>query len=255
VAGRTTAPFRFLSLSVNYFEQLSDCLNTRDGEEEARRGSVSTGSPCPGPALRAGMEPMGKVLSTEEKLQKLKLFNEKAEVLRRRNFVKQVFRPDHGVTVKFNFDPQAGPLGIESERRGADEESLHAFAITFRFFVQPGDGITIEQIAEIYESLPVEDRAKQSARNAADSLKSYLDSTTEVAFNGKTITRQRLFDVFMYGNMAHAKDDKRLEYESWMQHPLTAAILPTFLEETIASLTNCILSFHEMNERTIQQLS
>jgi hypothetical protein len=113
---------------------------------------------------------MALPLGTTEKLQKLKLFNEKIEVLRRRNFIQQVFQPNHGVTINFG-----RPEPLTFERRGADEEALHAFATTLRFFVQPRDGITIEQIAKIYESLPVEDEAKRSARAAADSLDGYLD--------------------------------------------------------------------------------
>jgi hypothetical protein len=58
----------------------------------------------------------------------------------------------------------------------------------------------------------------------------------------------------MYGNVAHANEDKRLEYEKWMQNPFNAALMPTFFEETVAELTNCILSFQQINERTIQRL-
>jgi hypothetical protein len=200
------------------------------------------------------MKAMAKLLSTAEKLKKLKLFNDKIGVLRRRNFIPQVFRPDHGFTLKMDFETQKPQEQLTLEKRGADEEALHAFVTTLRFFVQPKDGIKIEQIAEIYESLPVEEKAKQSARAAADGVNSYLDSATGLNFYGENITRRRLFEVFMYGNLAHANDDKRSEYETWMQHPLAAAIMPTIFEETIAKLTECIFSFQEMNERTIRQL-
>src|ERR1035441_2037719 len=99
-----------------------------------------------------------KPMSVAEKLQKLKLFNEKVDVVRRGRFFQQV-SPEHSVKIHFG---QNEPLKIE--KRGADEEAVLALAITLRFFVQPGDGIMLKQIADIYDSLPVEDMAKQSAR-------------------------------------------------------------------------------------------
>lgn len=193
---------------------------------------------------------MACTLSTAEKLHKLRLFNEKAEVLRRRNFTHQVFRPNHGFTLNADFEKQQASV----ERRGADEESLHAFVTTLRLFVQPRDGIMIDQIADIYESLPVEDMAKQSARAAANSLEDFFNSPVGLNMFGEDITRRRLFEVFMYGNLVHANDDKRQAYERWTRDPFAAAFLTTFLEETIAQVTNFIFSFRQMNDRTIEQL-
>jgi hypothetical protein len=66
-----------------------------------------------------------------------------------------------------------------------------------RFFVQERDGISLRQVADIYDNLPVEDLPKQSARSAVDSIDKYLDSPVGVVFNDETITHRRLFDVFM----------------------------------------------------------
>lgn len=195
------------------------------------------------------MKEMGKPLTRAEKLEKLKLFNEKIQTLRRRNFIPQVFRTNHGVTLRLCPDE---PLKVE--KRGADEEALHAVVTTLRFFVQERDGINLNQVAEIYESLPVEDAAKRSARHAAENVNDYLDSNVPVGFMGEDITRRRLFDVFMYGNLAHANDDKKQEYRNWMNNSFGAAIMPMFLEETMAEMIRVIVSFEAMNERTIQQL-
>lgn len=56
------------------------------------------------------MSKPSKALSTPEMLQKLKLFNEKIETVRRGCFVPQVFRPDHGVTMHFGSET---PLIVE----------------------------------------------------------------------------------------------------------------------------------------------
>jgi hypothetical protein len=186
-------------------------------------------------------------LSMSEMLQKLKLFNEKLETVRKGRFVPQVFRPDHGVTI--NFDTEK-PLTVV--KRGADEDAILALAITLRFFVQKRDGISLWQIADIYESLPLEVE-KKSARSAVDSVDKYLDTPCGFDVNGEAMTNRRLFDVFMYGGLAHANSDKRLEYETWTKGP-AAEILTFYFEGIVADMLQAIMSFRRMNERTIQML-
>lgn len=73
-----------------------------------------------------------------------------------------VSSPNNTITLRFS------PQGVEYETRGADEEARLAVVSTLRIFVQPRDGINAEQIAQLYEALPVEidPKAKESARKA-----------------------------------------------------------------------------------------
>ena len=189
-----------------------------------------------------------KSLSMSEMLQRLKLFNEKIETVRRGRFVPQVFRPDHGVTLNFATEK---PLKVE--KRGADEDAILALAITLRFFCQEKDGISLRQIADIYESLPVEEMDKKSARSAADSVDKYLNTPFPFVINGGAITKRRLFEVFMYGGLAHANDDKRLEYQNWIKSPIVS-MMQFYFEDIVAHMLQVIVSFQGMNERTIEML-
>ena len=77
-----------------------------------------------------------------------------------------------GFTINFEADM---PLNVE--KRGPDEDAVLALVTSLRFFVQPRDGISLEQIASLYDSLPVEERARESARSTVESLRNYLDSS------------------------------------------------------------------------------
>lgn len=189
-----------------------------------------------------------KSLSTSDMLQKLKLFNDKIETVRRGRFVPQVFRPDHGVTLKFVTEK---PVTVQ--KRGADEDAILALAATLRFFVQERDGISLWQIADIYEGLPVEEMNKESALSAVDSVDKYLDTPFPFRIDRKAITKRHVFEVFMYGSLAHANDDKRLEYEKWTKGPV-ADMMEFYFETIVADMLQVIVSFQGMNERTIQAL-
>jgi hypothetical protein len=187
-------------------------------------------------------------LSTSEVLKKLKLFNEKIDTVRRGRFVPQVFRPDHGVALTF-----ATEKPVTVQKRGADEDAILALAATLRFFVQQRDGISLWQIADIYEGLAVEEMDKESARSSVDSVDKYLDTPCPFLIDGKAITKRHVFEVFMYGSLAHANDDKRLEYEKWTKGPV-ADMMEFYFETIVADMLQVIVSFQGMNERTIQAL-
>jgi hypothetical protein len=123
------------------------------------------------PAIMEAMpKSLTQALTTPEKIRRLRLFNDKIEVVRRGRFSALVSRPDHGITINFG---SGVPMDIE--KRGADEESTLALVTTLRFFVQERDGITLGKIADLYETLPVEERAKTSARGAAIANDEFLD--------------------------------------------------------------------------------
>jgi hypothetical protein len=187
-------------------------------------------------------------LSTTEQIQRLKLFNEKIAIVRRGRFRGLVFRPDHGVSISFG---SGAPMDIE--KRGADEDSTLALVTTLRFFVQERDGITLEQLADLYETLPVEERAKTSARGAANANNEYLERPCGFGLNGDSCTNREVFEIFMYGGLAHANEDKRPKYEERMRGT-AAPIMQFIFEDIAASIFQRVESFYAMNERTIALL-
>jgi hypothetical protein len=206
-------------------------------------------------------------LSTSQQIQKLKLFNEKIEVVRRGRFATLVSRPDHGFTIKFG---SGAPMDIE--KRGADEESTLALVTTLRFFVQERDGISLRQIAHLYEMLAVEERAKTSARGAANANDEFLDRpcgfglnvtshTVDqlvdgyygAGLNGDSHTNREVFEIFMYGGLAHANAEKKLKYDEWMRGPF-APMMQYVFEDIAATILQRVQSFYAMNERTIALL-
>jgi hypothetical protein len=124
--------------------------------------------------------------SRSEAAQKLKLFNAKIETMRRGTFIPKVFHEDHGVTMNFSTE---SPVTVE--KRGADEEATLALALTLRFFVQERDGISLEQVARIYDSLPVPDQYQESARKTFEGIEAYMDSPAGFNFNGETVSNRR----------------------------------------------------------------
>jgi hypothetical protein len=195
---------------------------------------------------------MGKktvVMTVGEALQKLRLFNAKAEKLYRCSFIQKVFRKDHGVTVSFGIDQP-----IRVEKRGSDEEATDAAVLTLRFFLQPRDGIAYEQIRDLYAILPVPEEDKLTVNRWCDELKSFLDEPTALVLHGETPSNGRFLDIFLYGNLSHANEDKRQLYDQWMNTPMDNKIMEFYFEDIAAGVVNFIFAVTSLNTKTIGTL-
>jgi hypothetical protein len=223
------------------------------GENEPR---LQSRHPTPASTLPSVLQlnRMSKLrpLTVLEAKHRLRLFNDKAAILRRGNFTGKVFVENHGFTLTFGTNQ---PTAFE--KIGADEDSTLALVTTLRFFVQPRDGISFKQMAELYQLLPVSDEDKENAKKANDDVEGFLDSlisSFNLVIDGEKLTNGRLFDIFMYGGHAHANEAKRPQYERWVKDSPFRPMMETIFEEIIANLLKVIFWFPPTNERAIQRL-
>jgi hypothetical protein len=190
-----------------------------------------------------------RTVTKEEALRRLRLFNEKAEKLQRGGFVQKVFRKDHGVTIHFG---ENQPVTVE--KRGADEGAIDALSLTLRFFFQKRDNISLEQISEVYEHLPVSNEDKDKARRGFHNFQSFLDKPTGISFHGQSLTNRTILETLLYGNLAHTNDDKRRLYEDWVAAAPFDMLMEFCFEGVAAGVLQFIVEFKDFNNRTIQRL-
>jgi len=184
-----------------------------------------------------------------EDLEALRLFNEKAFELRESRFTQMASHAETGITIFF------GPeKPIEVERIGPDDEALKAFLLTFRFFVQDNERCSIRNVAAAYERLSVPEERKDLVRKARLDLNDFLDQPTFMKFGQDQVFHRRILDVFLYGNLAHSKDDKREVLESWRATP---GLWPIMYNEFVFVLTTCLTIigwFEGTNRETLEEL-
>jgi hypothetical protein len=196
-------------------------------------------------------------ISSTEALRRLRLFNEKAEELRSYSFIEKALHKDAGVTVNFDFEHQTA----ETKRVGADNEARAAMCSVLRFFVQPKDGIEIHKIAELYQSLPVEDEDKHWVSENLRELDEFLAQVTvpAMSFNsGPPLTFGWIREIFLYGNLVHANakphDDKRSVFELWRENRVVYPVLEDFFEYIAGETIRYILWLAAMNVSAIRAL-
>src|SRR5262245_28602625 len=143
---------------------------------------------------------------------RLNLFNKKAELILNRSFIKDIQRPDAGYSMLF----KDGSAKIE--RRYPDDEAVEATSLTFRYFVQPRDKVSFDQMANYYadQAMPLSQGVRDEFRKHYDELKRFGAAPSSI----EGYTNESLRDTVMYGGIAHCNDDKAAIVDRWEKSPL-----------------------------------
>src|SRR5689334_741049 len=135
----------------------------------------------------------------QENLEALKFFNEKASRLKNCSFTQIIFGQDTGATFSME---QGGPVTIE--QRGPDQESIDAFVLTFRFFIQDNEKSSFRKMAAVYEGLPISEETKEKFRSARQYVNEMLESKSMIDVDGYHFIRREIMEIFIYGGLSHA---------------------------------------------------
>jgi hypothetical protein len=185
---------------------------------------------------------------TNREQQTLRLFNEKVEKLDRLNFT-QFFRDNR---VGFSVSVKEGEQSVEV--RGPPEEAIDAFILTLRFFVQDNEATSIRNIGQMYEDLPISDELKERFRDSRKSLNDFLDAKCNVSLHGDELTNRDVFDVFLYGGLAHATPAKKDRFDRWAEEPVLFAVLQTVFFGVLIELFQFLFWARDHNEHVLNAL-
>lgn len=180
-------------------------------------------------------------------LEAMDLFGNKAEKLKKCSFIKQVTSGNFSMTISAG---KGEPVKID--KRYPTGESIDAFVLTLRFFIQDNEPSSIRKMAEIYAKLPDYSLEKAEFQKTRKELNEYLDSpgkSLKIDENGKTLTSKEIRDVFLWGGLAHS--NQRRKYDEWMTNPLLGPILQGEFIHTVTITLMCISHIQRLNDSLI----
>lgn len=184
----------------------------------------------------------------EEVISTMSLFIEKADKLINSNFVKHAVK-DSGV----DFSTSIGvPPTIK--RRGPNDENIEAFVLTFRFFVQDNEKISLRKIKDVFESSFIEEKEKNNYNEARNHLNTYLDGATMFNING-VIQRRTLMEIFIYGSLSHANKNKKKKYDDWMGNQFLAPFMKNEFIVIIFEILNVITFIRNQCETVLKRIN
>lgn len=112
------------------------------------------------------------------------------------------------------------PAGASISHNLPDEEELEAFLLTGRMFVQNNDPVSFGNMGKLVDDAGVSEGWKERVRNARTELNGYLDSLSNFNIDGKDRTHREIFNIFLYGGLAHTDPKLAPIYELWKSNPM-----------------------------------
>jgi hypothetical protein len=192
----------------------------------------------------------------EQQIAALQLFNEKAQRLAELSFVKAVTDPNAGVTISIQLE-EDGNYEWSSVVRGPSREAVEAFVLTFRYFIQDNEAISLRNIAALYEAINVDQQLKDWFKSARNAINKLLDSPNfmNINYNGTTPTNREVMCVFVYGGLAHANPQKYKRFQEWMSAPPASALMQNCFNIILGQVLHAIVYISKVNEKAMEQLA
>ncbi len=182
-------------------------------------------------------------------LDTLRLFNEKAKKLDGLSYT-QWFRQNRCCFSVRN----RGDGIVEAELRAPGDESVDAFVLTLRFFIQNNESISISRIAHMYDQSGLSSDLRDRVAEERGALNDFLDSSSQITIAGETLVQRQIFDVFLWGGLAHANVEKKKTFDQWASDPILFPVMQTAFHSVIMKLLRFILWLRNVNEAAMAEL-
>jgi hypothetical protein len=144
---------------------------------------------------------------------------------------------------------------VETEVEGPPAESVEAFILTLRFFVQNNESISIQRTALLIEGLRVSEELKTRVRDGRTAFNAFLDTGCPIQIDGQCPTNREVFEVFVYGTLAHANPPKKQVYDSWSRNPIVIGMMNAVFMSTLTQYL-VFIGFLKANvEAAIEELT
>ena len=177
----------------------------------------------------------------------LRLYNRKAEELLGSSFVAHLRERRPSFVL--------GGAPFEAVRVDApSDDSMRAFVLTFRMFYHNQDGLSFGKMEPFYGGLPVEEALKVSVRAIRSRLNEYLDGLTPIVAYDDQISRRRLLDSWLFGELAHVSAQEQAQLASWRVEADVTGIFQHEFETILMSFLTAIEGMCELNRRALSAI-
>ncbi len=186
---------------------------------------------------------------SQDDIERVKLFNEKAQKLSSSNFVGKIIAGESSITIAAK---KGERVKVQARTPG---ESTDAFVLTLRMFIQDNERISIHNMSELYERLPVPEQTKEKFRKLRKHLNDTLDEPSMIQMNEKHFTKRELFETMLYGDLAHINPEKRKVVHEMKQFGLVYPLAKVEFESILVELLGTISEIAIVNTEVLSDLT
>lgn len=180
------------------------------------------------------------MINVRKAIGKLELFAEKAQRLENTRFTQRMLGEPTGISL--TLDGAGGSL----IRNGPDSDDIDVVVLTWRFFTQPRDGVSLLRIEALLTGLRddglIDPKWVTKWATARAEIDGYLDARFEFdialsvqhldgsVLSNQDLTHRQLLELIIYGDLAHANDEYVEQVRRWKAGDQYEFLLNDFTE-------------------------
>jgi hypothetical protein len=185
---------------------------------------------------------------TDSRSEALKLFNKKANRLQNTRFIRFVRNGRMSVRI-------AGRKGqFRVTKKLPDKDAIDAFVLTFRYFIQDNERCSFRNLAKVYSSSEVSKDIKNEFTRTRKLLNDFLGSPSAFNYRNQNVSKRKLMEMFIYGDLAHANKTKKKLFDQLMKNPLRDVIELEF-DIVLLGVLNLIQRTARLNGLVLKSVS
>ena len=187
---------------------------------------------------------------TDNSVNDVLLFNEKAELLGNSSLAKAMRQEDSGGLFECSAEGDYEVVLV-----GAEGESVDAAFLTWRMFLQNNDRISIRNISKIYANSNDFSSHRTEFEAVRTQINNYLDSPNGIDFFGKNYTNREIIELLLYGSKGHSNREKEADLKTLMDFEPVANMFLNQVNAASANLVKGILLLAEINKKALTIIS
>ena len=191
-------------------------------------------------------------MKNNELIEALTLFNQKIEKL---DSLSLIPKASKGTNASITWRELADGHGeITTERIGPSPESIDAFVLTFRFFIQDNEICSLRNLSKLYETYCTNKELKDNFQKVRSTINAFLDSGPQlgIVFLGENLTYRKIMNIIIYGDLSHANKEKREQLQQFLNFHLSPFI-ENALVSTLVVVYQYVNLIKQINIKTIEE--
>lgn len=180
----------------------------------------------------------------------LELFAEKARRLAERSLAQEILK-SYSASVRW-----AKGEDWTGEYSGPADESVDAYILTLRLLIQDNEPVSLRRMRRLYREEGLIDTAlADQFEKACANLNDFLDTDTNLAIEeGRQLTYRDIFEVFLYGSLAHTNGPKKREIFTALRDGDWFPLFQIHFAQCLRAFEVALISLRRINDTALQQL-
>lgn len=182
----------------------------------------------------------------------LSSFNSKADKLINSSLVKETNENKVKINFTWKHNKKINELDFSHQKSNFSTDAIDSFVLNLRFFIQDNESTSIRNMSKLYEEMSIPQEFKSKFMKMQINLNNFLDESV-LTFVGVKLTRRQVYDVIIFGDIAHQNLKKSKLIGTWKKDQVNWDMIFYEFQKTLYEFIEHIKNMKFLNEKVLDQ--